>query len=80
MGHDSILRNAWKLKLFKFSQMYGRITHLVVDVHAGVQQHLHHRQVSVARGQMQRRVFLGVAAEQVGVGSEQQLDNLQAAV
>ncbi len=55
-------------------------THLVVDVHAGVQQHLHHRQVSVPRGQMQRRVFLGVTAEQVGVGTEQQLDYLQAAV
>lgn len=55
-------------------------THLVVDVHAGVQQHLHHRQVSVPRGQMQWRVFLGVTAEQVGVGTEQQLDYLQAAV
>lgn len=29
---------------------------------------------------MQRRVFLGVAAEQIGVGTEQQLDDLQAAV
>lgn len=29
---------------------------------------------------MQRRVFLGVAAEQVGVGAEQQLDDLQASV
>lgn len=29
---------------------------------------------------MQRRVLLGVAAEQVGVGSEQQLDHLEAAI
>lgn len=29
---------------------------------------------------MQRRVLLGVAAQQVGVGAEQQLDHLQAAV
>lgn len=29
---------------------------------------------------MQRRVLLGVAAEQVGVGGEQQLDHLEAAV
>lgn len=55
-------------------------THLIVDVHASVQQHFHHREVSVPRGQMQRSVFLGVTAEQVGVGDEQQLDYLQSAV
>lgn len=36
--------------------------------------------MSVAGGQVQRRVLLGVAVEQVGVGAEQQLDHLQAAV
>lgn len=56
------------------------LTNLIVNVHAGVQEHLHHRQVAVPRRQMQRRVLLGVAAEQVGVGSEQQLDHLEAAV
>lgn len=61
-------------------QGFQRETNLIVNVHASVQEHLHHRQVSVARGQMQRRVLLGVAAEQVGVGGEQQLDHLQAAV
>lgn len=53
---------------------------LIVDVHSSVQQHLYHVQVSVPGGQMQRCVFLGVAVEQVGVGAEQQLDHLQAAV
>lgn len=55
-------------------------THLIVDVHASIQQHLHHRQVSVPRGQVQRCVFLCVAAEQVGVGAEQQFDHLQTTV
>lgn len=56
------------------------LTNLIVNVHASVQEHLHHRQVSVPRRQMQWRVLLGVTAEQVGVGSEQQLDHLEAAV
>lgn len=57
-----------------------RRPHLVVDVHAGGQQHLHHGQVSVARGQVKRRVLLGVGAEQVGMSAEQKFDHLQPAV
>lgn len=66
-----------ELQLQRFDRLQ---TNLIVNVHASVQEHLHHRQVSVPRRQMQRRVLLGVAAEQVGVGGEQQLDHLQAAV
>lgn len=51
--------------------------YLVVAVHASVQQDPHHGLVAVPRRQVQGRVLLSVAAQEVGVGVEQHLHHLQ---
>lgn len=51
--------------------------YLVVAIHAGIEEDLDHRLVAVACRQVQRRVLLGVAAQEVGVGVQQHLHHLQ---
>lgn len=56
--------------------------HLVVNVHSSAEQHFYNRQVSVACGKVKRCVCEGVClcVEQVGVSTQQQLDDLEATV
>lgn len=56
--------------------------HLVVDVHSSTKQHLYNRQVSIACGEVEWCMCecVCVCVEQVGVGTQQQLDDLEATV
>lgn len=51
--------------------------YLVVAVHAGVQQDLHHGLVAVPGCQVQGCVLPGAAAQEIGVRTQQQLHHLQ---
>lgn len=51
--------------------------YLVVALHAGLQQHLHHGSVAVPGRQVQGGVLLSVAAQEVGVRVEKHLHHLQ---
>lgn len=51
--------------------------YLVVAVHASVQQDVHHGFVPVPGRQVQRSVFLSVAAQKIGVSVQEHLHDLQ---
>lgn len=51
--------------------------YLIVAIHAGVQQDLHHGLVAIPCCQVQGRVFPSAAAQEIGVCTQQQLHHLQ---
>lgn len=51
--------------------------YLVVAIHAGVQQDLHHSLVAVPCCQVQGRVLQSAAAQEIGVRTQKQLHHLQ---